>query len=136
MKPLMILTLACAASYGQATERSMVSREIREQGLCVARHETLRSLHIAEAAYMGAAFADVASTQGLYERNPVLGRGQFNWDNQGVKSLAISAGVVVAAELVSRKWPKMRKPLKVVLWIGSAARMAAGVHNWRQHAQP
>lgn len=134
MKPLLILTLACAASYGQATERSMVSREIREQGTD-SPHETLRSLHIAEAAYMGAAFADVASSSGMNELNPVLGRGQFGL-RQGVTSVAISAGVVVASELLSRKYPKLRKPLKVVLWIGSAARTIAAANNWRENAQP
>jgi hypothetical protein len=72
----------------------------------------------------------VASSWGQYELNPVLGRGQFG-ARQAVLSLGIGAGVVLGVDALGRKFPRLRKPLAVVLWLSAGARGGVAIRNWR-----
>lgn len=92
--------------------------------------QSLPNLRIAEAAYLASATADVVTSRGLVERNPILGRGPFG-ARQAAISMGISAGVVLATEALGRKFPKLRKPLTVVLWVSAGTRGAVAMRNGR-----
>lgn len=93
---------------------------------CVA--QSARPLRVAEATFAAAAVADVRTAYGLYELNPVLGRGPFG-ARQAATSLAISGGVIVAAEALGRRYPKLRKPLAVTLFIAAGVRGGVAARN-------
>ena len=88
---------------------------------------TVKNYRWSLVALSAASTADVASSWGLYELNPVLGNGQF-----GSRQLAIKAGItaaLVGAEaLTVRKHPNLRKPFTIVNW--TAAGVLSGVVGW------
>lgn len=82
--------------------------------------------------YLGAASADIASSWGLEERNPILGRGTFRAP-QAVRSAAITGSVVLVAHLTQRKWPRLRRPLGWVMLGMAGTRGYVAIHNSRMH---
>jgi hypothetical protein len=82
--------------------------------------------------YLGAATADIASSWGLQERNPLLGQGTFG-PRQALRSAAITGGVVLGAHLAQRRWPALRRPLGWVLLVATGTRGGVAVHNARLH---
>ena len=78
--------------------------------------------------YLGASAADIASSWGLQERNPLLGRGIFG-PSQALRSTAITGGVVLGACLAQRRWPRLRRPLGWVWLIATGTRGSAALHN-------
>lgn len=82
-------------------------------------------------AFAAGATADIASSFGRTELNPILGRGQFGTQQAG-RSIAISAGALLAGELIARKWPRSRKLLTWVNFASAGVRFGAAGRNWAQ----
>jgi hypothetical protein len=79
------------------------------------------------ATFAGANVADVASSWGGYELNPVLGRGPFGPRQTTIKA-SIATGVVVA------EWRWMRRHRKVaaiVNFTASGILTGVAIRNWR-----
>lgn len=72
---------------------------------------------------------DVHSSQGLYEMNPVLGRGPFGGRQAAVK-VSIVGGLIAAEYLVIRKWPKTEKAWRWVNWLGAAGTVGVAASNY------
>ena len=101
---------------------------------------TAASLHAgdlgrSQAALLTATGADIASSWGMQERNPVLGTGQFG-TAQASKAIGISIGMVLAERALTKKWPQSNKILRWVNWAGVGAHGAAAVHNWNLRRRP
>jgi hypothetical protein len=84
--------------------------------------------------YLGASTLDIASSYGLQERNPILGRGPFG-ARQTLTSGAITGGVALGAWALARWVPALRRPLGWVVVGMVGVRGGVAVHNWRQHAR-
>ena len=83
------------------------------------------------AAVAGSQAADVASSWGGIEANPVLGAGRVF----GPREAAIKCGVVAGAQFAwwyfTRRHPKARRILSYINFGTSAATTAVAVRNWR-----
>lgn len=84
----------------------------------------------AQVAFAAAATADILSSRGMHETNPLLGRGDF-----GARQIAISAGISFAAgyaaHKLQRSHPKLTKPLTIALFAMAGARGAVAFRNSR-----
>lgn len=74
------------------------------------------------------AVADVASSRGGWEANPVLGHGRFG-PRQATISLSITAAVILAEKPLLRWSPKSRKLLTWLNFAGAGVHGAAAGHN-------
>ena len=75
--------------------------------------------------------ADILSSRGLNELNPVNGRGPFGARQAGT-SAAITGVTILAERLIVHRWPKAAGALR---WCNvglSIEHGAAAAHNWRQ----
>jgi hypothetical protein len=86
--------------------------------------------HLADTAlHVGAASADMLSSRGMYELNPVLGRGPF-----GTRQVAISASIVGGIELtkwvLARRYPRSRV-VRAMSLVPAALRGGVAARNWR-----
>ena len=81
--------------------------------------------------YLGASTLDIASSYGLQERNPVLGRSPFG-TRQALTSAAITGGVALGARFAAKRWPALRRPLGWVVLGMAGLRGGVAVYNWRQ----
>ena len=88
-------------------------------------------LRPSQALLLGSTVADVLSSRGMVERNPILGRGDFRVANQGAKALGITGALIVAETLIVRKFPAAAKVLRFVNFGGAGAHGLAAAHNWR-----
>lgn len=84
---------------------------------------------VSMATVAGAEVADVASSWGLYELNPVLGRGQFGLRQASIKGGVAGAGLVAEWILV-KKWPKFSRTFRWVNFGVSAELGAVAWHNY------
>jgi hypothetical protein len=91
------------------------------------------NLRVSQAALLGSTVADVLSSRGRVELNPILGRGDFTIRNQGFKALGITGALVLVETLVVRKWPKMARVFKYLNLGGAAAHGAAATSNWSRN---
>jgi hypothetical protein len=84
------------------------------------------------AALVGAHAADVASSYGRQEANPLLrmGSGRFDARSMGIK-MGIVGGVVALQCLALRKMPEAHRSLAVTNLAGSGAMAALAARNWR-----
>lgn len=89
-----------------------------------------RSFRVSQGALLASTFADVVSSRGMVERNPVLGRGDFRMARQGARALGISAGVVLVQELIVRRWPSTQRVFKYTNWIGTGGHGVMVLQNW------
>ena len=85
---------------------------------------------ISQATVGAAAVADVVSSYGLIERNPVLGRGPFGPPEAAI-SLGATACALLLQEIAVRKFPKSRKWLIPVNFIVGGLRFGVAARNWR-----
>lgn len=86
--------------------------------------------HLADTAlHVGWASADMLSSRGMYELNPVLGRGPF-----GTRQVAISASIVGGIELtkwvLARRYPRSRV-VRAMSLVPAALRGGVAARNWR-----
>jgi hypothetical protein len=81
-------------------------------------------------AFAAATVADVLSSRGRYEVNPVLGTGPFTVANQGARLMGITGGILLAEELLVRKFPKLRKGFGFVNLVGASSHGYATMHNY------
>ena len=88
--------------------------------------------YTSQSALLATTFADVMSSRGLVERNPILGRGNFTIANQGARALGLTGGLIAAEMLLVRRWPASSHVFHWVNFGGSAAHGFAAAHNWRQ----
>lgn len=114
MKPLLFLALTLPL-YAQDTPRPRLT--------------AFRASQIAVAA---ATTADILSSRGLYERNPVLGRGAFTLRNQGAKVIATTAAALLLQEFLVRKFPQTRRAFTFINFGATGMHAGAAAHNWRQ----
>jgi hypothetical protein len=79
-----------------------------------APHGKWRALffRVSQAALAAGNGADVVSSVGRQEINPVLGRGQFGGGQIAIKA-AIVGGIMLGQEIVARKMPALRPVLTV-----------------------
>lgn len=93
--------------------------------------EAALALCLSQGAFLGSTAVDLASSKGLYETNPILGRGPFS-AKQAVNASLIAAGVVLGEHFLIKKWPKSKKAL---IWVNfglSGEHLGAAFHNFRQ----
>jgi tetrahydromethanopterin S-methyltransferase subunit F len=83
-----------------------------------------------DVALISATVADVVSSRGLYERDPILGRGNF-----GAKQATLSIGLATATVLleipITRRWPKTKRIFAIVNFGEAGAHGFAATHNER-----
>lgn len=79
---------------------------------------------------MGATTADIASSRGQRELNPVLGYGDFGARQVSIK-LAITSAVLGAEWLLMRKHPEMRRPWTRFNYAAAGVTGAVAARNWR-----
>ena len=72
-----------------------------------------RKWEISAAAVAISTAADLASSRGLYETNPLLGRGKFG-KKQALRASLATAGVLTLEWLLIHHNPKLRAPLTKV----------------------
>jgi hypothetical protein len=76
------------------------------------------------------AAVDAMSSRGLYELNPVLGRGQFG-AKQSAKLIGVTGAVALLEIPLARRFPRLRKYLELGNYVGAGLHGAAAIHNWR-----
>ena len=102
--------------------------------LCVplaAQDANLRTWRWSIAAISAASAADAASSLGMYEINPVLGRGSFGPRQMAVKGAALT-GTLAAQTWLLRKHPRYAGTFAVINYISAGAFTGAAVHNFRE----
>ena len=104
-----LLILAALPAFGQSRQVFLTS-----QGFAVA-----------------GAVADVRSSWGAYELNPVLGCGQFG-PRQAALSLAITSALVLAETPLTRRHPALRKPFTVINFVVGSVRFGVAIRNSQQ----
>ena len=72
--------------------------------------------------------ADMASSWGRYEANPLLGRGRFGVRQAGIKAGVVGVSVAAQTLLVRRR---AEKPYAVANFAAAAALGAVAAHNLR-----
>jgi hypothetical protein len=88
------------------------------------------SLKYSQAFMLAGATADVVSSRGLIERNPLLGAGPFG-ARQAATSMAITAGLVALETPIVRRWPSMRRALTITNYLVGSIRFGVAAKNWR-----
>lgn len=79
-------------------------------------------------------YADMQSSHGLVELNPIMGRGIFGWEQTRNKTIAV--GVMVGIEyLVVKKWPKSQKVLRWVNFGYSGVTGVVVVRNIKEQSK-
>lgn len=80
---------------------------------------------------IGAQGADIASSWGGIESNPVLGRGQrYGWQATGIK-LGVVTGCLIAQRWAIRRNPKAKVPAALVNFGMAGATAGVAARNWR-----
>jgi hypothetical protein len=91
--------------------------------------QSLKPLRAAEALYAAASTADILTSRGNYELNPMLGRGNFG-PRQTAISLGLTAGAIALTEWSARHHGN-RKLLTWLLLGMAGARATVAVRNAR-----
>ena len=79
------------------------------------------------AAYGGAQVADIASSLGKLERNPVFGQ-RFTARDAALKG-GIAAGNITVQVLILRKWPSAKRAAAVVNFVAAGVVTVVAVRN-------
>lgn len=89
------------------------------------------------AALVGANAADVASSYGRQEANPLLrsGAGRFNARSAGIK-IGIVGGVLALQSFALRKAPEAHRTLAITNFAGAGAMAAIAAKNWQTRNNP
>lgn len=74
--------------------------------------------------------ADIASSRGSYELNPVLGRGPFGARQASIKA-GIVGGVILAEWLILRRHPDSSRAFKWANYIAGGVTVGVAIRNWR-----
>lgn len=83
------------------------------------------------AALAVASVADIVSSYGQQELNPVLGQGRFQARQVGVK-LSLTGGLVLVELLVRHRRPETSRSWSYANYAASGVAGAASVRNWSQ----
>ena len=85
------------------------------------------------AAVTAANVADVHSSLGKYEANPLLrsADGRFGAHGVAIKSF-IAAGNIGVQALILRRWPKARKAAAIANFVAAGALVAVAARNYKQ----
>lgn len=92
-------------------------------------HVSNRQFVYSQAFLASSAAADIASSRGLYELNPALGRGPFSARQEAIKISGIAA-LIGAEFLFVRRWPSMRRGFTIANYVMGGATFGAAAHNW------
>lgn len=88
---------------------------------------------IAQFALVGAAAADIASSWGCAEANPLLRSGDGRFRAQGsVIKVGLTAGSLVAGHYLRKRFPKLEKPLAIAMGTTSAFLYTTAFRNHSQ----
>lgn len=83
-----------------------------------------------EAALVAGNAADAASSCGMYEMNPLLGRGPFG-ARQAALKFGVAGAVLVVEEIAARRAPGVVKPAAAMNAGAAAAFGVMAARNWR-----
>lgn len=75
---------------------------------------------------------DAASSWGLVEQNPILGRGTFGSRQVLIKG-GITGGAILTEYLFVRKHPERKHVLTLLNFSASGVLVGVSIHNWRLH---
>lgn len=86
---------------------------------------------ILRAAAAGGSAFDWNTSRGMYELNPALqdSRGMFNARRAAGIKICVSAGITVAAALITRKYPRYQKAFDAFSIVEAGAYTASGARN-------
>lgn len=90
-----------------------------------------RGLVVSQVALAGASAADIASSWGKWEANPVLGHGAFQGRQVAIKA-GIIGGTLVFETILARKHPRYAKVFRWVNVGAAAGTGAVAIVNWRK----
>ncbi len=76
-----------------------------------------------------ASLADVASSWGRQEANPLLGRGTFG-ARQFVEKEALTGVALSLQRPLLRRWPRLRREFVVLNWVTVGLLTGGAVYNW------
>ncbi len=86
---------------------------------------------IASAAFLASSqLTDTLSSRGLYEKNPILGRGPFGTRQETIKAGAIAA--VLLTEWSLRKHPALRRGFMWANYLSGGVTFAVAAHNFSE----
>lgn len=75
--------------------------------------------------------ADIASSRGMYELNPLLGEGRFGAKQMTIK-LSLSAALLASEWLILRKHTAWRKTFTALNYVAGGATFGVAARNWGQ----
>lgn len=81
-----------------------------------------------QAAFVAGATADLVTSRGLVEGNPVLGRGPFGARQAGIK-IGITGGALVAQYFVTRRHPERERFYTWANFVAAGAWAGVAAHN-------
>lgn len=133
MRLLALAALLCASVYAQTASFNclQIDSKVATFGLCGPSKADLKYWHWSVLAFSAATAADIHSSQGLYEMNPVLGRGPFGGRQAAVK-VSITGGLIAAEYFAIRRWPSTEKVFRWVNWLGAAGTAGVAASNYRR----
>ncbi len=101
-------------------------------GVAAERRSRWRTIwHVSQAMLVSANAADIASSWGRYELNPLVRTGQrFGYASAGIK-LGTVAGCLLAQHYLIHKTPSQYRYAAVANFAGAAVLGAAAIHNVR-----
>lgn len=79
---------------------------------------------------LSSSVADTLSSRGLYELNPILGRGPFNTRQETIKGVAVAA--VLLTEWSLRKHPALRRGFTWMNYAVGGITWGVAAHNWSE----
>lgn len=88
-----------------------------------------------QAAVAGANVADVHSSRGLYEANPILGKGRFGIRQTAIKG-AMLGSLLTGEEIITRRRPRHRAAATLLNFVAAAGLSAVAAHNYRLKRRP
>lgn len=118
LRTVVLILLAASAGIGQ----SLIETETRPH--------ISKTLAWSQVVLIGSTTFDLASSRGLQEQNPLLGRGDFG-GRQAAIGAGMTAGVLVFERWAVKRWPKAQKVFTIVNFGVSAGHVGAGVRNGR-----
>ena len=78
----------------------------------------------------GAQTLDVISSRGMYERNPILGRGPFQTKRAVLIKAGLLSGVFGVEWLVKKRYKNVDKPISYINYSSSGVVGAVAVRNF------
>lgn len=130
MKRMLSLIVLSASLFGADWKFTITPIDTQASAPVVLRPFIAAPWEISIGVLAGSNIADAASSRGLYELNPVLGRGHFGARQLAIKSALVGGSIAFQRWSIARH-PGRRRAFTILNFASSAGFAAIATRNWR-----